>query len=198
MTKSEILTEVNARTSRSETNIDTILEAVILDFQTIIPVVFAQYTTSSVSGQANYSVADLPAGDIISVKTGTNSPLIKISDFRVYQQWIEDETSSDYDEPEYYIIVGDVMYLYPTPDDVYTITITVAENVLDADNIYLPDYYKEGMIEGACFKLYESKGLASTPQAQSHLVLYRDQLNKLETIERRKQTVGKTAYNDVE
>ncbi len=199
ISKSTILTEVNNRTARSETDIDTILRAVLLDLTLDIPALKETAYTTTTAGQAEYSLSSFPE-DIRSIevaKIDDNTPLKRLNSFKDYLALIADQTSADYDEPEYYIVYNNSIYLYPTPDDSYTLYVYGTCLELDEDEIDLPDVYQEAIIEGCCWKLYESKGLGTHPSAQAHLQNYLLLKEQLISYEIKKQGSGEVTYTDI-
>lgn len=178
LSKETILAEVNKRTGRAETDIDSLLKAVLLDLTIDFPFLKGEFTTPTEAGQPDYSLDDIHR-KVSLVKIDDKDPLEKINTWEEYQELIVEETEANRKEPKHYIIHNRVVYLYPTPDKIYTLTIFSSYIERDVETIDLDDNFEEVLIEGSCFKLYESKGLGSSPQARVHLDLYRDALGKL-------------------
>ncbi|HDP36857.1 MAG TPA: hypothetical protein ENN27_03165 [Candidatus Atribacteria bacterium] len=197
ITKSAILSEVNKRTARAETNIDSQIKAVLLDICLTIPILHSEYTTQTIIGQKEYGLGGIVnLGNILSVDID-GKLLQKISSLEAYKSLIEDNTEADYGEPTTYLIEGQHLYLYPIPDKIYDLNVVVSEIDLDVDDIKLPAKYEECLIEGACFKVYESKGLANRPEAQAHFLIYQRLIGQLEAQHNSNKFVGKTAYRDL-
>lgn len=197
--KADILSEVNKRCERAETDIDSILKAVLRDLTITFPFLHVEAETSTQAGKANYNLEDFPENirkvDIVKIDDG--EPLDEIRTFTDYQTLIAEETSADYDEPTSFIVYRDVLYLWPTPDDVYTLTVFASVLEDDVDDIDLPDRFEEAIIEGCCFKLYESLGEGNTEAAKVHLGLYTDAVNKLRSLEIEKSNAKSVVYNDI-
>jgi hypothetical protein len=195
ITKAKILTAVNKRLNRKETDIDQELKAILEDVALVIPVFNSTYETVTVASQRSYPL-DLPVRDIISVQIDGDIPLTKIGDFPAYLSMVADDAQEE--EPKKYCIEGNRLYLAPVPDKEYGITLTISDLSLNVDSIDLPDRYEELLIEGACYKVLSSYGLLGTEQGQSHLALYRDLRDKLESKETSNMVTGKVAYRDIE
>jgi len=181
LSKANILTQVNKRTARSETDIDSLLKAILLDLTIDFPFLKGEFYRSTIAGQPDYGVGDT-FRNVTSAKIDDKEPLIKLNTWEEYQKLIEEETESDWEEPTRWIIHDRILYLWPTPDKIYTLTIFSSYIGRDVDSIDLEDNFEEVLIEGVCFKLYESLGSGSSPQAQVHLGLYRDGSEKLKRI----------------
>jgi len=194
ISKTTILTEVNSRTARAETDIDSILKAVLLDLTIDFPFLKGEFYRSTIAGTPDYGVGDT-IRNVELVKIDDKDPLIKINTWEEYQKLIAEETEADRDEPTRYIIHDRILYLWPTPDDVYTVTIYSSYIERDVNTIDLEDNFEEVLIEGACFKLYESKGLGASPPAVLHLNLYKDQVDKLKRIY--SDSHDRVEYNDI-
>jgi len=202
ISKDNILSEVNSRTGRAESSIDNLIKAILLDLTIDFPFLKREVYTGTVAGQADYAIDEFTGDNITEYfrtvlfgKIDDNEPLIEFANFEAYQEAIADETQADWDEPEYFIIYDGVLYLYPTPDDSYTVTLFVTSVLNDPDNIILPDMFEEAIIEGCCFKLYEAKGQANNPAAKVHLSLYQDMVRKLKRLHN--FPINQVTYNDI-
>jgi len=196
ITKAKILTAVNKRLARNETDIDQELKAVLEDVALVIPVFNSTYEATTVASQRSYPLDDLPVRDIISVQIDGDIPLTKIGDFPAYLSMIAGDAQEE--EPKKYCIEGNRLYFAPIPDKEYDITLTISDLSLNVDSIDLPDRYEELLIEGACYKVLGSYGLLGTEQGQTHVALYRDLRDKLESKETSNMVTGKVAYRDIE
>jgi len=202
ISKANILSEVNSRTGRAETSIDSLIKAILLDLTIDFPFLKREVYTSTVAGQASYIIDDFSSDNateyfrtVLFGKIDDNEPMIEFANFEAYQEAIADETQSNWGEPEYFVVYDGILYLYPTPDAQYTVTLFVTSVINDPDNIVLPDIFEEALIEGCCFKLYESKGQAGNTAAKAHLSLYQDAVRKLKKLYR--FPVNQVAYNDI-
>lgn len=195
ISKQNILAEVIIRTARTDlTNIDSILKAVLLDLTIDFPFLKGEFYRSTVAGTADYGVGDT-LRNVALVKIDDKAPLEKINTWEEYQALIAEETASDRAEPKRYIIHNKVLYLWPTPDKVYTLTIFSSYIERDVDTIDLDDNFEEALIEGSCFKLYESKGIGSSPPGQVHLGLYTKAVEQLKRIY--SESADRVEYHDI-
>lgn len=186
ITKENILTQVNSRTARAETDIDSLIRAVLLDLTIDFPFLQGEFTTDTIAGQHNYTLGEVTINGktiflrkVTKVKVDDKGPLELINTWQEYQALIAEETSSDRKEPNRYIIYNGVLYVYPAPDTTYTLTLFASYIEMDAASIGLPDIFIEVLIEGVCFKLLESKGMGNTPQAIVHKGLYDEAVGKI-------------------
>jgi len=89
------------------------------------------------------------------------------------------------------------IYLTPAPsstdyDLYYKVLIGHAD---DVDTISFDDEFREGIIEGVCFKSYELAGLQDKPKAIYHKQLYDEQKMKYAEQQGRSQP-SRVVYND--
>jgi len=194
LSKETILTEVNKRTGRKETNIDSLLRAVLLDLTIDFPFLKGEFTTPTEAAQPDYTLDDIHR-KVSLVKINDKDPLEKINTWEEYQELIAEETESNRKEPKRYIIHNRVLYLWPTPDKIYTLTIFSSYIERDVDTIDLDDNFEEVLIEGSCFKLYESKGIGSSPPGQVHLGLYTKAVGQLKRIY--SESADRVEYHDI-
>lgn len=200
ITKASLKTVVAKRTARAEAEItDDLIRAVLLDLTLEIPALRIEAITEIVKGQKNVNLNTFPEKfrTIDVVKINDERPLNRIRSFANYQTLIQDETETDYNEPKYYIVYNDLLYLYPIPDKAYTLAIFASAIELNADDIDLPDIYEECIIEGLCAKLYIAKGLGNSPQAVVHINLYNDLKLKLLALENKRQEADSVKYRDI-
>jgi hypothetical protein len=75
------------------------------------------------------------------------------------QEFIAEDVSAGvvYDVPASYAVVNDNLYLYPTPDDIYTISVYYRRDfsplVNDTDTTYMTDHELNAVIYFACWML---------------------------------------------
>jgi len=194
ISKSTILAELNKRTGRAETNIDSLLKAILLDLTIDFPFLRGEFYRSTEAGTPDYGVGDT-LRKVTAVKIDDKEPLKIINTWEEYQELIAEETEADRDEPTRYIIHDRILYLWPTPDGIYTLTIFSSYIERDVDSIDLEDNFEELLIQGCCFKLYESKGLGASPPAVLHLNLYKDAVDKLKRIY--SESAERVEYTDI-
>lgn len=198
ITKTNIISEVALRTGRSQAEVrDNLIKSVLQDILITIPALHSEYTTETVKGQKEYDFNGLPIGDIVAINIGDKEPLSKISSMKEYKALIAEQGESEYDEPTHYLIEGQYVYLFPIPKDVYDLNVLLSDIDLSVDDIKLPDKYFECLVEGVCFKVYESKGLASKPEAQAHSQIYGRLLVQLEAQFSGNKNRGSTRYRDI-
>jgi len=197
--KADILSEVNRRCNRNLSTIDYELRAILVDYSLDIETYCIEAYCSTVAGIASYDLLAFPEAfrTVDAVKVDDNEPLQRIRTFAEYQALIADETSADRDEPEAYIVYNNMIYLHPTPDAVYTLTLFASSIQNDADSIGLPDYMTEMIIEGVCWKVYESLGQGQMPYATTHMNSYLNSKQKFLALENKKASSGSAAYCDV-
>ena len=182
LSKTTILAEVNKRTARAETDIDSILKAVLMDLTIDFPFLKKKHTAiSTANGTPNYSLDDTWRR-IDLIKVDDKAPLEKINTWEEYQELIAEETASNRAEPNRWIVHNRVLYLYPTPDAVYVLSIFLSYIERDVNAIDLDDNFEEVLIEGTCFELYKSKGMGGKPEALIHKASYIEAVAKLKPI----------------
>lgn len=152
--KANILTFVNDALNRSETDIDTQIQAV-LDELSDNNLLEAQDTDQSLSSSDTYLDEPSDFKDLIAIvlNDGTydGEPLKRLSRIE-YLRRMEDEATSDYDEPEYYSHFNGKFYIYHPSDGDYTATIDYykrhAQNV---DSIEFGDEFTNCINFGAAY-----------------------------------------------
>lgn len=197
--KANILTEVNRRCNRNLSTIDYEIRAVLIDYSLVSETVCLEAYCSTTAGVASYDLNAFPEPFRTpdAVKIDDNDPLIRIRTMNEYQALIADEGTADRDEPEAYLIYNNSIYLHPTPDTTYTLTIYASSIQMDEDSILLPDYMEEMLIEGVCYKVYEGLGQGKAVHAVPHLENYVNYKQKFLGLENRKASTGSAAYNDI-
>ena len=174
MTNAQILTEVNARTNRAETDISTIRNAVLTDLSMAWN--FLE-KTSSVTVSAAAQSAALPSG-CIKVKSVTDSSGKVLQPVSIEELLNFQAVNPATGVARKWSQHNDSLYVYPAPTSETTYTAYHSYESVDVDDF--DDCFDEAIVEGCCFKLYESLGLlGELPAAQTHLELYRAQLETL-------------------
>jgi len=205
ITKQAIITAVLNRTARRASELtDSEINASLLALSLDVEGLSKECKTTTSTGRAYYDLTALPKRvrnlKAITIETGNvsdNTFLKKFKDFEQYRGLIVSETTADQDIPTSWIIDGDYLYLYPTPDGNYTLTLNYSGLEFNADSIELDDIYFEAIVARTCYELYTNKGLTGTEQAQTQLSKYQDwvrKLNKLEIMQNRPSFVG---YTDI-
>jgi hypothetical protein len=121
----------------------------------------------------------------------------KIYSFDEYQSLIAGETSSDYDEPEAYIIWNDFLYVYPTPKLAYTLRIFAKIYEQNVDAINMPDDLEEAIISYVCYEVLKNKGLGGSDEAKGHLQNALNLINVFNKLETYKIPPTNIKYNDI-
>lgn len=195
ITKTTILTQVNKRTGRAETDIDSLLKAVLLDLTIDFPFLIGEFYRSTIKGQPDYTLEDTHR-KVSLVKIDDKAPLYELNIWEEYQTLIAEETESNEGEPKCWIIHNRVLYLHPTPDKEYTLTIFSSYIERDVESIDLDDNFEEALITGCEFMLYRSKGLGTTPSAVLAMQLYTKQKEDLKKVYSG-ESADKVQYQDI-
>lgn len=193
LSKSGIKTEVASRTGRSSSEIsDYMIREVLVDLTLQLEGYLIYATANTIAGQANYPIRSFPElfKDVDRIKINDKKPLNRIPNWKDYLNLIAEETSSDRDEPTDFIIYADVLYLWPTPDAVYTINLWASKVEFDGDDMDIPDYFEPALVEGLCNLTYSSKGMGHLPKAVDHLNKYVNFKNALLEVEQKKASTG--------
>lgn len=171
ITKSDILAEVNNRTARNETTIDLELQSVLYDIT--VSGDFLK-TSSTITFAAGVTVADMPTGfrTLLGIKGLVRKPFDQV------QNLLTRLTTTG--TPEFYSLLNQDIFIWPSPSAAVTYTAYYTYIDDDVDTILLTDDFKECIIEGVCYKVYE--GYAMFEEAMGHKTLYDEQLAKLKSI----------------
>ena len=137
----------------------------------LVPALVAECTTSTVAGQESYELASLPKKfkRVESVRLDepdNKDSLTELKSFEDYQTLFANSTTND--EPNSFIIWGDYLYLYPTPDATYTLRLFAQVFERDATAIELTDQFTEAVISLTAYNTLKNKGLGLSEEAQSH------------------------------
>lgn len=150
ITKAEILTNLNAKLDRSETDIDEEILAALKWLSLKDDFLWVEAYVNTIIGRKYYSLP-LDYKDMIEIKVADNRPLRKIT-WEEYQTLIADETSANRAEPTRYCIHGGFWYAYPTPDAIYKVTLFYPNFVLESegstdavDDIAFSDIYRDAI-----------------------------------------------------
>ena len=193
LSKTTIVNEVANRTVRNSSEItDPMIREVLIDLTLEMDNYAIYATASTIVGKANYSLKSFPElfKNVDVVKVNNKEPLKRIPNWQNYQDLIAEQTSADYDEPEFFIVYDDVLYLFPWPDAIYTIHLWGTKVEVNDTDIDAPDYFEPAIIEGLCNLLYSSKGLGHLPKAQDHLAKYQSFKAALAGLGQKKVSAG--------
>lgn len=206
LTKTQIITEVKRRTGRGSADVTNAEVEAALEFFTLnLPALYKECTTTTVIGQPYYDLRSFPKlfQQMTAIKIENpdnaldNDILGKIDSFAHYQWLVADNQESDYDQPDRHLIYNDYLYVYPTPDKAYPLTIFTRVYEDDADNISLPYSYREPVYELTCYEVYKNKGLAKSTQAMAHMESFGRWLNAFTKLEADKTDVNNVQFTDI-
>jgi len=212
ITKAEILTVLNARLNRAETDIDEEIRSALYDLSNMAnwkDLWTSDTTNTLTAGDTYLSLPDnFKELDAIVLNDGSEDgeplkPLV--GGFREWLRRREGESSSDYDEPEYYVIRGKRFYLDPVSDDNdgndYTATIYFwRTHPNDLDNILFGEQFREAIYNKTIAVYLQGLGLAMQASDASKLAdalaSYGREVNKLIATQA-DYRVAEAAYNDI-
>jgi len=163
--KSDILIFVNGQLSRTETDIDDQIKSVINDLR-FLSILEAQSTSLTLSdGSTSF---DQPSDfkDPISIVLNDGSddlePLLPMpGGYKGYKEAMDGYSSGDESTPLYYARFNGKIYVYPTADQAYTITLDYyKKHDLDPDDIEFGDDLTNCFNFGATYYTALKKGLS--------------------------------------
>jgi len=163
LTKSNILTYVNDKLNRSETDIDDEIQEILDELADEDLLIATDESQSLESGDTSL---DYPTNYkqlvVLTLNDGTydSDPLERVS-HKEYREWMKNGNSSDYSEPEYYSEFDGKFWLYPVPDGDYTAKIEHYKyHPAVADGILFGDEFKTCINAGAVWSVATAKGLS--------------------------------------
>ncbi len=156
ITKAAILTALNSRLLRAETNIDEHIDALLSDLSALAnwPALFTSTTSDLVAGTSTITLpTDLKSLAKVTLNDGTyeSEPLGDIT-FDQYLKNQAETTSGDRDEPLQYAKKGGKLYLDPVSDGSYTATIYYYKFHGDAATILFGDEFTQCIFTGVMMK----------------------------------------------
>jgi hypothetical protein len=156
ITKANILTFVNDQLSRSETDIDNQIVSVINDLR-FLDVLEAQDTDQTLSDGSTYFEEPTGFKSPISIVLNDGSydlePLLPMpGGYKGYKAEMENFTTGDESEPKYYARFNGKIYVFPTADQDYTITLDFyKKHALTPDSISFDDDFTNCLKFGATY-----------------------------------------------
>jgi hypothetical protein len=162
--KANILSFVNEQLKRSETDIDTQIKTVINDLR-FLNILEAQDTSLSLDDGDTYfeepTGFKLPISIVLNDGSNDLEPLRPMpGGYKGYKQAMEEFTSGDESRPKYYARFNGKIYVYPTADQSYTITLDFyKKHVLDPDSIEFDDDLTNCLNFGATYYTAAKRGL---------------------------------------
>ena len=175
LTNAQILTEVNNRTNRSETDIDLIRNAVLNDLSNRWN--YLEKTSSVTMDVAGQSKA-LPTGyrkvkSVIDPNGNTLQPTT-IAELLNHQAVASATATTSLRWAQF----NNSLYVHPKPTGQTVFTVYHSYESVDVDDF--DDCFDEAIIEGCCYKLYESLGLlGEVPAAMTHKNNFDEQVKVL-------------------
>lgn len=191
ITKTEVLAKVNAQTRRAETDIDDEIKAILRDISVRDNFLFRESLRDTESGENVYSLPeDYKAKLALACEDSDEEYLIKVP-FEVYLKNKSDDKTGP---PEFFAIHNKLIWLLPVPDDAYTLELYYAIfHPMDADNILYDEEFREAIIQGTAWKVYEKYEIFD--RAEGKRVRYEAEINKLRNLA--ESQVGVTSYRDL-
>ncbi len=201
--KADILTIVNTRTGRSETDIDNIFIGVLTKLSRDHNLLFVQGTVALADGVKSYAVPtdfkETIAIVVIDSDGNRSKPLTEIS-FEEYLSLRSNEVDGNNEnEPRKYAVHNNLIWPWPVPDQAYTNTehhYSTYHSVTDFDTITFSQIIQEAVVEGCCYGMYKNFGLADTEGAKTHLSGYREEVRRIKARDTNDKA-GPVLYRDV-
>ena len=176
---SAVLTAMQNRTKRTDiTNIDVELKAILRDLSLSHPFLETSSQVTVAASGVSIAMPPLYRPPIKGVVINSSGVMLDEVPFSEYLQLKSCDATDG--TPKNWAQHNDLLYMHASSAtatllDVFHALIT--ENIA---TIAFPDEFQEAIIEGVCFKAYETRGLlGEVPTAQTHLELYREQVAKL-------------------
>jgi len=162
--KASILSFINSKLERSETDIDEEIITIANDLSNRNMLVGADTSQSLVAGG---TTLDYPTrfkeAIAITLNDGSKwlAPLRKLpGGMQRYRELVADNNTGDRDEPEYYAEFNSKLYLWPTADGAYTSNIEFYKyHAQSADTIEFGDEFTNCFNFGATFEVSRNFGL---------------------------------------
>ena len=167
MLKATILTQVNKNCKRSETDIDDILLAAMIEISTRTGILTTVATGTTTAGQAFIAApADLAGNLVYSIFLGTDKPLDRIT----WKQYLNDNTTG-------WCLYKKKIYLRPNPEGGIAYSLEYSQLDLLVASIQLPDEYEPAVVELTCAKLYRKYEMFD--KVEPSIVLFERELDKV-------------------
>ncbi len=201
--KANILTEVNSKTGRAETDIDNIFIGVLTKLSRDHDLLWAQGAIALDDGTKSHAVpADYKetiAIVVIDSDGNRSEPLTEIS-FREYLKLREHEVDgSNENEPKKFAIHNNLIWPWPVPNKDYTSSehhYSKYHSVTVFDTITFSQLIQEAVIQGCCFGVYEKYGQSQSDAAKGHLTAFREEVRRIKARDTNKQ-LGPVDYRDI-
>ena len=191
ISKEDLKNALNARLKRKESNIDAIINTVLMDLTIDIPALQKTISFDTIAEIGHY---DRSSDDIrhIAQLTVDGTPIDPLT-FNEYTVRLDAEQELAYKEPTRYCHHEDTIYLSNTPDTEYPIVVTASAFGISATAIDLPNHYSETLKHKVCAQYWIEKG--QVKKAAPYLILYDLGLGKLaelriKNLPKKRQYVG--------
>jgi len=191
ITSAEILTAVNRKLNRSETDIDTQIKEILYDISSRGNFLKSSSTITAADSTASTSAPDLMKEPIALYITGGNY-LDEIT-YDEYMQFIEDQSSVSESEPEQYALLDDTFYWKNRPDTDYTVNIDYYKYHADSTTVEFDDRFRWAIYDGVAMAV--ARDLKLTDQFQIQGVSYEAKIASL--LANIKEQPKITKYRDV-
>lgn len=183
VTRAEILTALNTRLGRSESNVTDYINATLSEIScaALWPVLHTSETTAVTSGTTTVDdPSDLRVLDFVSLLEGgvVRARLHPIT-WESYQRQLVDMTSAEYNEPQYFVRRGGKLYLWPIPDGAYSVKVFYWKHYGEGDTILFDSRFREALYNGTMFHYLEGIGLDADPKTAQVRDKYNRAMDKL-------------------
>jgi hypothetical protein len=157
--------------------ITTQLQGVLLDISNRDDFLTAQSSLNTVVGQAEYTQPQ-NLKNIYEIAI-VNGPILTKKTYRDYLQAIEDGTVLS-GKPANYALRHQTIYLWPKPDQVYSLKIdcSITHPQVFTDILFGADFY-EAIFEGVLAKLWREKNPEKDESENPHTIAYESEIEKL-------------------
>jgi len=189
--KAEVLAKVNKRLSRSETDIDDEIEAVLNDISKRADFLTKEATRETEKSIDYYAVPE-NFKDMTDIRVNDDEEPLERKSHNYFLKVSAGDNSEN--TPTIYAVQNDFFWLHPCPNKVYTMTLYYSIfHPKDADNIEFGEEFREAVNEGTMAKV--SENYEDWESVKAHMALCEAEIKKLTaTI---KRPIRHTKYNDL-
>lgn len=198
-----VLTAVNDRTNRAETEIDQELKAVLTYLSREHDLLVASGTIAFADGDKDYDIPtnykDTVAIIVVDSDGRRSKPLTKISFERYLARRGGEIDGTCENEPKEFAVFNSVIYPWPVPNEAYSSSehhYKTYHSRSSIATITFSDLIMEAVVEGCCFWLNKSFGLAETPAAKTHWAAFTREINRIKA-QYTNANIGPVEYRDV-
>jgi hypothetical protein len=158
-------------------SITTQLQGVLLDISNRADFLTSENPLDTVVGQEEYTQPqNLKSIYEIAI---VNGPILDKKTYRQYLQAIQDGTATS-GKPANYAIRHQKIYLWPIPDQVYSLKIdhSIVHPQVFTDILFVADFY-EAIYEGILAQLWREKNQGIDESQNPHKTVYESEIEKL-------------------